>query len=150
MLAVVRPESWNLPLFLHVLGATLTFGATATVAILGFAGTRALPERALWLRRLTFRIGLAVLVPAFVLMRAGAQWIVDKEYPGGHHEPGWVGVGFIVTEPGAVLVIVMLVLAWLSARRPTFRAAAAVPWLASLYLVALGVAWFAMAGKPGS
>jgi hypothetical protein len=150
MLAAIRPDSFNLPLFLHVLGATLTFGTTATVAILGFAGTRAGGERSLWLRGLAFKIGLYVLVPAFIVMRAAAQWILGKEYPGGHDEPGWVGVGFIVTEPGALLIIVMLILAFLSSRRPTFRAAAAVPWLATVYLVALGVAWFAMTGKPGS
>jgi uncharacterized membrane protein len=33
MLASIRPDSWNLPLFLHVLGATILFGATATIAI---------------------------------------------------------------------------------------------------------------------
>jgi hypothetical protein len=150
MLAAIRPDSLNLPLFLHVLGATLTFGTTATVAILGFAATRADGERSLWLRGLAFKIAFFVLVPAFIVMRAAAQWILGKEYPGGHDEPGWVGVGFIVTEPGALLIIVMLVLAFLSSRRPTFRAAAAVPWLATVYLVALGVAWFAMTGKPGS
>ena len=149
MLALVRPESWNLPLFFHVLGATLTFGATATVALLGFAGLRGDPDRAGWLRGLAFWVGFTVLVPAFIMMRGAALWIVDKEYPGGHHEPGWVGVGFIVTEPGALLIIVLLVLAFLASRRPTFRAAAAVPWLATIYLVALGVAWFAMTGKPG-
>jgi hypothetical protein len=149
MLAVVRPDSWNLPLFLHVLGATLTFGTTATVAILGFAGLAADPERSLWLRGLAFRVAFFVMVPAFIVMRAAAQWIVGKEYPGSAKIPGWVNVGFIVTEPGALLIIVMLVLAFLSARRPGFRGAAAVPWLASIYLVALGVAWFAMTGKPG-
>ena len=41
MLALVRPGAWNLPLFLHVLGATLAFGSIATVAIVGFAGHRA-------------------------------------------------------------------------------------------------------------
>jgi hypothetical protein len=45
---------------------------------------------------------------------------------------------------------VLLVLAFVASRRPTFRAAVAVPWLATIYLVALGVAWFAMTGKPGS
>jgi len=149
MLAAIRPDSFNLPLFLHVLGAMLTFGTTATVAIVGFAGTKADPERSLWLRGLAFKIAFFVLVPAFIVMRAAAQWILDKEYPGGHDEPGWVGVGFIVTEPGALLIIVLLVLAFLASRRPTFRAAAAVPWLATIYLVALGVAWFAMTGKPG-
>ena len=150
MLAGIRPDAWNLPLFLHVLGATLTFGATATDALLGFAGLRADRERAAWLRGLAFRIGGYVLVPAFILMRGGAQWIADKEYPGSAKTPGWLDVGFIVTEPGALLLIVMLILAWFAARRPSFRGAVAVPWLASIYLVALGIAWFAMSAKPGS
>jgi hypothetical protein len=150
MLAAIRPDSFNLPLFLHVLGATLTFGTTATVAILGFAGTRVDRERSLWLRGLAFKIAFFVLVPAFILMRAAAQWIVGKEYPGSAKTPGWVDIGFIVTEPGALLIIVLLVLAFFSSRRPTFRAAVVVPWLASIYLVALAVAWFAMTGKPGS
>jgi hypothetical protein len=145
ILATVRPESWNLPLFLHVLGATVTFGATATVAILAFAG-RSVGQQTLLLRRLTFRIGLFVLVPAWVVLRLPAQWVDDKEFP--HHEPGWVGVGYPVTEGGAVLIIVMLILAWLALRRPESRAAAVVPWLAAVYLVALGVAWFAMSAKP--
>ena len=150
MLAAIRPDSFNLPLFLHVLGATLTFGTTATVAILGFAGTRVDRERSLWLRGLAFKIAFFVLVPAFILMRAAAQWIVGKEYPGSTKTPGWVDIGFIVTEPGALLIIVLLVLAFFSSRRPTLRAAVAVPWLATIYLVALAVAWFAMTGKPGS
>jgi hypothetical protein len=150
MLALVRPESWNLPLFFHVLGATLTFGATATVALLSFAGLRGDPDRASWLRSLAFWVGFVVLVPAFIMMRGAALWIVDKEYPGGHHEPGWVSVGFIVTEPGALLVILMVALSLLAARRPGFRGAVAVPWLASILLVALGIAWFAMSAKPGS
>lgn len=150
MLALVRPDPWNLPLFLHVLGATLTFGATATVAILGFAASRE-SERGQWLRRLTFRIGVFVLVPAFIVMRVGAQLIANKEYPGNAKTPGWLNVGFIVTEPGALLIIVTLILAWLSARKEArSRLAAIVPWLASVYLVALGIAWFAMSAKPGA
>lgn len=149
MLAAIRPEAWNLPLFLHVLGATITFGATATVAVVGFAG-RGSDARAQWLRQLAFRIGLFALVPAFILMRAAAQWIADKEYPDGAKSPGWMDVGFVVTEPGAVLVIALLILAWLSARRAASRVAAVFPWLAAAYLVALGIAWFAMSAKPGS
>jgi hypothetical protein len=148
MLALIRPESWNLPLFLHVLGATLTFGATATVAILAFAGRPATSERAVWLRGLTFKIGLLVLVPAWFLLRIPAGWIASKEFP--DHEPDWVGVGYPVTEGGALLIIVMLILAWFAKRKASSRAAAVVPWLASVYLVALGIAWFAMSAKPGS
>jgi hypothetical protein len=148
MLALVRPDSWNLPLFLHVLGATLAFGATATVAIVAFAGRRATSERGLWLRGLAFKIGLFVLVPAWILLRVAAGWVDSKEFP--HHEPGWVGVGYPVTEGGLLLIIVMLVLGRLSARRRETRMAAVVPWLATIYLVALGIAWFAMTAKPGS
>jgi hypothetical protein len=146
ILATVRPDSWNLPLFLHVLGATVTFGATGTVALLAFAG-RSAGEQTLLLRRLAFRIGLFVLIPAWFVLRLPAQWIDNKEFP--HHEPGWVGVGYPVTEGGAVLIIVMLVLAWFARRRLDSRAAAVVPWLAAVYLLALGVAWFAMSAKPG-
>jgi hypothetical protein len=148
MLALIRPGSWNLPLFLHVLGATLTFGATFTVAVLGFAGLRGEPERALWLRRLAFWVALVVLVPSLVLLRAGAQSIVDKEFP--DTTPGWVDTGVIVTDPGAILVLVMLIAAWFSSRRPRSRVSPVVPWLAVIYVVALGIAWFAMSAKPGS
>jgi hypothetical protein len=149
MLAILQPPSGNLPLFLHVLGSTLTFGSTITVALLGFAALRAEPERRMFLRRLLFRIGLIVLLPSWILMRAAAQWIDSKEFPHGH-EPGWVNVGFLVTDIGALLVLVLLILAWLASRKPASRVAAVVPWLASVYVVALGVAWFAMSAKPGS
>jgi hypothetical protein len=148
MLALIRPDSWNLPLFLHVLGATITFGATATVAIVAFAGRPATSERALWLRGLAFKIGLLVLIPAWFLLRLPGAWIASKEFP--DHEPGWVGVGYPVTEGGAVLIIVMLILAWFARRRRESWTAAVVPWLATVYLLALGVAWFAMSAKPGS
>lgn len=147
MLALVRPDSWDLPLFLHVLGAIVLFGATATVAIVGFAG-RGRPERAPLLSTVALRTFLFGIVPSFILMRVAAQWILGKEYPDGH-EPGWVGVGFIVTEPGAVVLIVLGVLTWMWRRRGAAgRAAVFVPWLASIYVVALGVAWVAMSGKP--
>ena len=147
ILAAIRPDSWNLPLFLHVLGATITFGTTAAVAILAFAGRRE-GERALWLRGLSFKVGVFVLVPAWFLLRIPAQWIASKEFP--DNEPGWVGVGYPVTEGGALLIIIMLILAWFGRRTLKSRAAAVVPWLAGVYLVALGVAWFAMSAKPGS
>jgi hypothetical protein len=149
-LAATRPGAWNLPLFLHVLGAVFTFGTVGAVALLSFAALRRPPEQALVLRRIALWTGLAGVIPAFILMRVAAQLIADKEYPGNAKTPGWLAVGFIVTEPGALLVIVMLILAWLAARRPTFRGAAVVPWLASIYVVALAIAWFAMSAKPGS
>jgi cytochrome bd-type quinol oxidase subunit 2 len=146
MLAAIRPDSWNLPLFVHVLGATLLFGTTATVAIAGFAA-RARREHSELLARIVLRTFLLGVIPSWILMRAGAAWIGDKEFP--DKTPGWVDVGFVVSEPGAILLIIVGILAWLAARKQGVgRAAVAVPVLASIYLVALGVAWFAMSAKP--
>jgi cytochrome bd-type quinol oxidase subunit 2 len=146
MLAAIRPDSWNLPLFVHVLGATLLFGTTATVAIAGFAA-RARRDHSALLARIVLRTFLLGVIPSWILMRAGAAWIGDKEFP--DKTPGWVDVGFLVSEPGAILLIIVGILAWLAARKQGVgRAAVAVPFLASIYLVALGVAWFAMSAKP--
>ena len=148
MLGVIRPDSWNLPLFLHVLGAILLFGTTATVAIVGFAG-RARVEHTAMLARIGLKTFLLGVIPGWILMRAGAAWIADKEFP--DKTPGWVDVGFVVSEPGALLLIVLGVLAWAATRRQGGgRVALVVPILATIYVVALGIAWWAMSAKPGA
>lgn len=148
MLAAIRPDSWNLPLFLHVLGAIALFGGTGAVAIAGFAGRRR-ADHARLLSRLVLRTWLLVVVPGWILMRVAAQWILDKEFPDEDKAPGWVDVGFLVSEPGAVLLLVLGILAWLWARRNgTGRTGAVIPWLATVYVLALGVAMFAMSAKP--
>jgi hypothetical protein len=66
VLADIRADSWNLPLFLHVLGAMILVGATLTSAsLLAFARGDAR------LLRLGYWTLLAVGLPSFVLMRAG-------------------------------------------------------------------------------
>jgi hypothetical protein len=79
-------------------------------------------------------------------MRVGAEWIRSKEFTGGADEPGWVGVGYIVSDGTAVLLIVTGILAALSVRRG--RVLLAVPLLATVCVLAYAVAWFAMSGKP--
>jgi len=148
MVAVIRPDAWNLPLFLHVFGAIVLFGATATVAIVGFA-SRSRAEHSALLARVALWTFLLGIVPGWILMRAGAQWILGKEYPDGATTPGWVNVGFAVSEGGGILLLVVGILAWLWKRRGgTGSLGLVVPVLASVCLVAFGVAWFAMSGKP--
>jgi NADH:ubiquinone oxidoreductase subunit 6 (subunit J) len=144
MLAIVRPDSWNFPLFLHVLGAIVLVGATAATCLLA-AGS----QRSPWLRRVAFRTLVFVVVPAWLLMRVAGQWIDSKEDISG--DPTWLGIGFIVGDLGLVILLVTIGLGWWSVRRPD-RAwpGKAVAGLAGLYLVALLVAMFAMSGKPGS
>jgi hypothetical protein len=144
MLALVRPDSWNFPLFLHVLGATVLVGAVAATA-LAASGSRNSPL----LRRLTFRTLLIVGIPAWAVMRVAGQWVDSREdIPG---DPGWLGVGYIVGDAGLIVLLLTAFFAWRSTRKPD-RAwpARTVTVLASIYLVALLVAMFAMSGKPGA
>jgi hypothetical protein len=142
MLALIRPDAWNLPLFLHVLGATVLFGTVGVVAVAGFAIRRSTNHQLL-LARVAQRTYMLGVIPAYILMRVGAQWIDSKEFPNGN-EPGWVGVGFLVSDAGAILLIIVGIL--LAVRRQ--RILLAVPLLTGLYVIALGVAWVSMSGKP--
>jgi hypothetical protein len=133
------------PLFLHVLGATLLFGALLAVTTLAYASTRIVDHGAM-LRRLAFTIMLAGVWPSYVLMRVGAQWLLSHEGLD-KNQPGWVDVGFLVSDVGILVLLVLTLLGWLGLRRP--RVGIWFAGLAGVYLVALGVAVFAMSAKPG-
>jgi hypothetical protein len=150
VLAVLQHGSGRLPLFVHLLGAFATFGGVATVAIAGFAARRREGAQGLLLRRVAWRTLLFVVVPGFIALRGGAQWIQDKEFP--HKAPGWTDVGFFVTEVGGIAVLLpLLVTSFLAARREAVsRLGLAVPVLASIYVAALAVAVWAMTAKPGT
>ena len=85
-------------------------------------------------------------------MRAGAQWILSKEKYA--EDSDWVGIGFGISDVGALVVVVLALLAWRAARRTRtgdLRPASGtlVAGLGSVYLAALAVAWWAMTTKPG-
>ena len=144
MLAILRPDSWNFPLFLHVLGAMVVTGATAA-AFIGAVASRRWP----WLRLVVARTLFLATFPAWLLMRLAGQWIDSKEnIPG---DPGWLGVGFLVGDAGFVLLIVAMILGVVSVRRPQRSwPIGAVAVITGVYFVALVVAMVAMTGKPGS
>jgi hypothetical protein len=102
MLALVRPDSWNFPLFLHVLGAGVLVGAIGATVVIA--------TRAPTLRRLLVRtIGFLVL-PAWVLMRFAGQWIDSREdVP---NDPAWLGIGFLVGDAGLLLLVITALIAW--------------------------------------
>jgi hypothetical protein len=144
MLASIRPDSWNLPLFLHVLGATILVGAMASAALAARASSSpAIP------RALPFRILVLLAIPSWLLMRVAGQWIESKEdVPG---DPTWLGVGFMVGDIGLVVLLVAAGFAWWTAKRPAKRwPRLTTTGLSLLYLAALAVAWWAMSAKPGA
>ena len=62
-------------------------------------------------------------------MRAAAAWIARQGVPGRTRRGGWT-YGFVVSERGAVLLLALGILAWLTARRQgAGRIAVAVPVL---------------------
>ena len=146
MVALVRPDSWDVPLFLHVLGAIALFGGVGSVALLAVAALR-YEEHSALLRRTAFVTTLTVVWPAYVAMRIGGQWILGREGLD-QDTPGWVGVGFVVSDVGILVLALITLLGWLASRRPGAGRFLAV--LSVVYVVALGIAWFAMTAKPGA
>jgi cytochrome b561 len=151
MLALVRPDAWNFPLFLHV-GGAMALVASLVMALyaIRIARTRGDQPAA----QFAFRVLWRFTLPAFIVMRVGAEWIASKEHLESSND-AWVGIGFTVADGGLLLLIIGLVLTGLMARRAkrgasvagaTPLTAAAV--LSSLLIAAYLVAVWAMTTKP--
>ena len=142
MLAIIRPDSWNFPLFLHVLGAAAVTGATAAAFVLAVSS-----RRWPWLRSVLARTMMLAVFPAWVLMRLGGAW-EDSRSPIGD-DSTWLGIGYIVGDAGFVLLVVAIVLSAVGRRRPERGwPVSAVAVITGVYLAALLVAMFVMTGKP--
>ena len=156
MLAALRPDSWNFPLLVHVFGASILVGGlivALTSQVVGWA--RETPAGALQLARLGFFSLLCVAVPGWILMRVGAQWIYTEErWDDVPLEPAWLGIGWITSEAGGLLILVATILGGLGARRlrqsggtaSTFVRIATV--LTAIALIAYVVTVWAMSAKP--
>jgi hypothetical protein len=145
-LAAIRPDSWDFPLLLHVLGASVLVGAVASSAVATLAADRTpSPET---MRRIAFRSLWMVGVPAYVVMRIGAEWLYEKEFGDVDDDPGWIGIGYIVADLGLLVFLIALALAGFAARRRSSGLGKASGYLAVLLLVAFIVAVWAMGAKP--
>ena len=151
VLAVIRPDSWDIPLLLHVLGAfILVGGLLATTGALAFAG-----DHTKFLR-LGYQSLLAVALPGWILMRVGSEWIYSKEgwddLPAGIDDPGWLTTGFIIGDAGGLILFATLIAGGIGTRRLHEGRGAgllrATLILSVVLLLANLVAIWAMAGKP--
>jgi hypothetical protein len=152
ILAAIRPDSWNFPLFVHIVGAVTLVGGILTCAtFLGFArGDSRLLRFGYWSL-------LAVALPGWIIMRIGAEWIYSKEgwddLPEGIDEPDWLGVGYIASDLGGLILLVSLILGSIGVyRMREGKGAGLLKTVLVLSIVLLAIyvtaAW-AMAGKPG-
>jgi len=150
VLAAIRPDDWNFPLLVHVLGATLLVGgliAAVTALLLGWRRDSA------FYTRFGFRSLLLVALPAWFIMRIGAQWIYSKENFSEDDEPGWLGIGYLTADLGGLLLLLTIVLTGIGARRMREGEGPSVLGrlggvLATLVLLGYIVAVWAMSGKP--
>jgi hypothetical protein len=150
VLAAVRPDEWNFPLFLHVLGAMVLVGGLLSGAtVLGFA------RGDVRFLRLGYWSLLVLSFPGWVLMRIGAQWIYTKEgwddVPE-DAEPGWLSTGAFIGNVGGLILLVSLVVGGVGVYRLREGKGAgllkATLVLSLVLLAAYVVAVWAMAGKP--
>jgi hypothetical protein len=149
VLALLRPDSWDFPLFLHVLGAMVLVGGLLTGASsLGFA------RGDVKFLRLGYWSLLAVSLPGWILMRAGGQWIASREgwTAKGANDPTWLGIGFLLADLGGLILLISLVVGGVGIYRLREGKGSgllkATLWLSILLLAAYVVAVWAMAGKP--
>jgi hypothetical protein len=146
LVAATRPDSWDLPLFLHVLGAMLLVGAvTAAVVAQLTSAAVAEPDR---LRRFSFRTMLFVAIPSWFLMAIGAEWIYSKEFDDSSDDPTWIGIGFMTREAGGLLLLIATICAGIASRKSKSGLAKASGILAAIALAAWIVTIWAMGAKP--
>ena len=149
-LAVLRPEDWEWPLFLHLVGATLLVGGlVAALAAIAAAWRQTAADRVAVLDTAALRTLLLAVWPGLIVTLVAGIWAESREDAGGT----WVDVGHIVTEGGLLVVLAITLLVWRSSRRA--RGGDAAPLggriavvLAAVYLALLiGTIW-AMTTKP--
>jgi hypothetical protein len=149
VLAIIRPSSWEFPLFLHVLGAMILVGGLlASASSLGFA------RGEVRYLRLGYWSLLAVSLPGWVLMRVGGEWIASREgwTDKGVDDPTWLGIGFLLADLGGLILLISLIVGGIGVYRLRQGKGAgllnATLVLALVLLVAYVVAVWAMSGKP--
>jgi hypothetical protein len=150
--SVTRPDSWDLPLFVHIFGAMLLTGAlflSAVSLIVAWRGNAAA------LTRLGFMSLFYGAIPGWIIMRAGAAWIANKEgLDNDKVDLSWIDIGNTTADLGFVLLIVSTVIGGIVVRRinrnqdgsgVSTRVATV---LVSLLVVAYFVTVWAMTTKP--
>jgi hypothetical protein len=152
LLAAIRPDDQSFALLLHLVGATVVFGAllaSATSLLLARGDTRLL--------RLGYFSLLLVGLPGLILLRLAGEWLYrlqnwDK-LPEQFDEPKWLRIGFVVADWGGLLFLLALALGGIGVYRlrngkSDAGLLKATMIIALILIVAYVVAVWAMTGKP--
>lgn len=138
-----RPLEWQVPLFVHVLGAMAMVGALLLALTVLVHAWRTEEAASL---RLGYRTLLVAALPSWLVMRVSAEWVLAESV---FEDETWVGIGYGIGDLSLPLLVAATVLARMSARRAAAggRVRAAVV-VVGLTLVLAGIAVWAMTAKP--
>jgi hypothetical protein len=147
---MVRPDDINVALLVHILGAVVLVGGLVTAAATAIIGWR---DEGMTLRRLSYKTLLWVAFPGYIVMRIGAQWVESKEHLDELSEsPTWIGIGYITSDLGGLLLLIALILGGIGLRRSrTGRGGGllkASTVIATLLVAVYVVTVWAMGAKP--
>lgn len=152
VLAAIRPDGQDFPVLLHIVGATIVFGA-----LLASVGSLALARGQIRLFRIGYFSLLVVALPGWILMRLSGEWIYRKQgwndVPDQLKDPTWLRIGFGVADWGGLLFLIALVVGGIAVlRMRSGRGGAGLLKVTMSIAVVLAVGYvgavWAMTGKP--
>jgi hypothetical protein len=152
VLAAIRPDDQSFALLLHLVGATVVFGA-----LLASATSLALARGDTRLLRLGYFSLLLVGLPGLILLRLAGEWLYRlqhwDEIPDEVDKPAWLDIGFAVADWGGLLFLLALALGGVGVYRLRNGKGGtgllkATMVIALILIVAYVVAVWAMTGKP--
>lgn len=152
--AAIRADEINFPLLIHVFGAMVLVGVLFVASLALVLAWRRSGEGAVTLTRFGFWSILAGALPAYVVMRIGAEWTASEEFGDSDPDLAWLGIGYVIADLGALILLISIVLSVIGLRRARPDAADGstlgriVGLAAVLLLVAYLVATWAMTSKP--
>jgi len=115
VVAIIRPDSINVALLVHVFGAMVLVGGLVTAATASLVGWR---DQGVTLQRFSYKTLLFVALPGWIVMRGGAQWVFSKEHLGDlPSDPTWIGIGLGTSDAGGILLLIALVVGAFGLRR---------------------------------
>jgi hypothetical protein len=146
-----RPDDLNLLLFIHILGAMVLVGSLLLAGtVLAGVWRDGSADRT----RLAYKTLLIAVIPSWLVTRVVAQILADKPDYKPFEDSAWIGIGYMSTEFGLLLLIGATVAAGVGSRRAlreggqvgtSGRVAGVLVWILTvLYVITI----WAMTAKP--
>ncbi len=148
----LRPDSVNVALLFHVLGALTLVGGLIVASGIALLGLKDEDGRR---TRLSYRVLLLVAFPGYIVMRICAEWVYQQEHwdkVPDSAQPSWLGFGYLTADAGGLLLLIALILGAIGLRKMrgggNSGLVKASGVIATLLVLVYVVALWAMGAKP--